>query len=185
MNNLKNLTGGRELQMFLNQLPAKLERNVMRSALAAGARVIQAQAKSNAPVAPPNSRNKERYGGYAGALRDSIRVTGQAKGGRVLVSVKAGGARGKKGYKADVYYANFVEFGTAAHAIKPKNFKFLFFGGARRGAVMHPGAQARPFMRPAFDATHANAIVAVGNQIRKRLTKAGLELPDDSGLGVE
>lgn len=50
-------------------------------------------------------------------------------------------------------------------------------------SVHHPGAQPKPFMRPAIDEKQGEAIRAVGEQIRKRLTKEGINTSD--GLEVD
>ena len=154
----RNLKGGKELQDFLNQLPAKIEQNVMRSALRAGAKVIADEAKVRVPV------------GDSGLLRDSIRVSTRARKGRVSASAKAGDKK--------AFYWRWVEYGTAAHEIRPKNGKSLFFSGLFSELIDHPGARAKPFMRPAFDNKANEAIQAVGRMIGKRLNKAGLNAPD-------
>jgi len=169
----QTITGGRELDAFLQTLAPKIEQNIMRSALNAGARVIRDEAKSLAPVGQPNANNVEKYGGYQGALRDAIRVSSRIRNGTVNVSVKVGG-KGGKSRSADVFYAHMVEFGTAAHEIKPKTAGGLFFGGSVLQSVMHPGSQGQPFMRPAFDNKSGEALLAISAQIRKRLTREGI-----------
>jgi len=162
MTNIK-VKGLAELQTFLDQLPAKMEANVLRGALRAGAKPILGAAKSAAPVGEPSETNRKRYKLYAGALKDSIRISGRIdkRNGNVTASVKAGG-KTKSG--ADVFYAHMVEFGTKPHVI---------------GDGTHPGVQAKPFMRPALDAQSGAAIVAVGEYIKKRLaTKNGLDTAD-------
>lgn len=171
----RNIIGGRELDAMLQSLAPKIEKNIMRSALRAGAAVIAKEVKANAPVGPTSSENARLYGGYAGALRDSVRVSVKVeKGGRILAAVKVGG-KGKKG--ADAFYAHMVEFGTKPHLIKPQNARALSIGGAPLAAVMHPGARPRPFVRPAFAHKTQEAIEAVGAQIRKRLTAEGINTP--------
>lgn len=162
MADLKNMKGGAELQKFLDQLPAKVEANVMRAALRAGAKVIEEEAKRNVPV-------------DSGDLRDSIRVSTRSKRGTVTASVKAGNKK--------AWYWRFVEFGTAAHSIDGKKGGPLSFNGLFTRSVMHPGARAKPFMRPALDAKANEALEAVGQAIAKRLTKRGLE--GVGGLEVE
>lgn len=154
----RNLKGGKELQEFLNQLPVKLENNVMKSALRAGARVIADEAKVLVPV------------GDSGKLRESIRVSVRSRKGRVSASAKAG--------NKEAFYYNWIEYGTAAHEIRPKNGKSLFFSGLFSELIDHPGARAKAFMRPAFDNKASEAIQAVGRMIGKRLNKAGLNAPD-------
>lgn len=186
-----HVKGLAELQKFLDQLPAKLEANVMRSAMRAGANVISAHAKANAPIGNPSSEGAKKYGGYRGALRDSIRVSTRSRRGQVTATVKAGGKNSKG---ADVYYVHFLEFGTAAHFISAKvrgknvagrlnrmgkkSGGVLNIGGNLVGSVMHPGIAPRPFMRPALDARAQDALVAVGEAIKKRLTKQGINTAD-------
>jgi HK97 gp10 family phage protein len=156
MSDNRSVVGGKELDAFLQSLPVKIERNIMRSALRQGANVFKAEAKANVPVED-------------GPLRDSIRVTTSARGGVVTSSVKAGNAR--------AFYWRFVEFGTAAHVIKGKYGGALAIAGYFMRSVNHPGAKAKPFLRPAFDAKADAALAAVGNQIRKRLTTEGINTP--------
>ena len=158
-----HVSGMTELGKFMQTLSIKLERNVIRGGLRQGANVVKEQALSNVPVSPPSDRNAERYGGYAGALRDSIRVSTRSRRGKVTASVKAGGMKTKGG--ADVYYANWVEYGTRPH-----------MNGARGH---HPGARPKPFMRPALDTEAQRAVIAVGNYMRNRLaTSHGLDTPE-------
>lgn len=168
-----HVRGLEALQKALDELPAKVEANIMRAALAAGARVIAAQAKAIAPleVNPPGFNfYKKSLGWSPGALKRSIKVTSRLRNGRVTATVKAG--------DKVAYYAGWVEFGTAAHWIKPKNKKALFFGGKAVKGVQHPGARKNPFMRIAMDAEAQRALQAVGERIKKRLTKEGIDTPD-------
>ncbi|MES2787674.1 MAG: HK97-gp10 family putative phage morphogenesis protein [Pseudomonadota bacterium] len=149
----RNITGGRELDAFMQTLSAKVEKNIMRSALAAGARVIRTAAQQNVPE-------------ELGELKRSIRVTTKAVKGTVSASVKAGSKK--------AFYWRFVEFGTAPHVINPKNGNALVFGGGIARSLMHPGARAKPFLRPALDSAADAALAAVAEQIKKRLTLAGI-----------
>jgi HK97 gp10 family phage protein len=169
------IKGLADLNKVLKTLPEKLERNVLRAAIREGAAVIMREAKANVPIATPNLENQTQYGGYAGALRDSIRVSTRLRNGKVTASVIAGG-KTKRG--ANVYYARWVEYGTAAHTILPAKVKSLFFGGKAFESVEHPGASPRPFMRPAMDTRATAALQAFADGVKKRLTKQGLEAPD-------
>lgn len=150
------IIGGRELDAFLQQLPAKVERNIMRAALRAGANEFKAAAKSGVPVDD-------------GDLRRSIRVTTRAKNGTVYASLKAGGRMAP--------HWHWVEFGTAAHKIRARADHSLSFGGVTVREVDHPGARPHPFMRPAFDSAAAAAIAAAAAKIRQRLTLQGINVP--------
>lgn len=178
----RTISGGRELSQFLQQLPAKIEKNIMRAALRAGAAEIRKEARELVPV-------------EMGDLRRSIRVSAKAKGGKVQASVKAGDKK--------AFYAHMVEFGTKPHLIKvreedrPINYKLTRKRGVltrvsmrtinRRGLMIgnnfvgpkvdHPGARPSPFLRPAFDNAGDRAIKAIGDKIRERLTKQGINAP--------
>lgn len=153
-----HVKGLAELQKFLDQLPAKLEANVMRSALRAGANIVKAQARQNVPV-------------KTGKLRDGLKVSTSSRRGVVTAKVKATGKH--------AYVANWIEYGTAAHAITAKKGGFLSFGGIFAKSVQHPGAAPKPFMRPALDSKAQEATIAVGEAIKKRLaSKHGLDTSD-------
>lgn len=172
MSELRHVKGLSDLQKFLDQLPPKIERNVLRGALRAGARVIMAEAKRLVPV-------------RMGDLRDSLRVTTRARGGKVTATVNAGG-KTKRG--ADVFYAHMVEFGTRQHfialpeeampmgrkgrriSIRTINRRAIKIGNQFiSGAVHHPGARPRPFMRPALDNMAQAAVLTAAQYMRERL----------------
>ena len=158
-----HVTGLKELNMFLQALPVKMERAILRAALKQGAKVIANQAKTNVPVNKPSDTNLKKYGGYAGALKDSIRIGSRSKKGTAIGYVRAGGQKTKKG--ADVYYAHWVEYGTKPHA------------NGRRG--WHPGAtRNKPFLRPAADTERSRAVIAVGNWIKHRLEQRNWDVAD-------
>lgn len=151
-----------ELQAALDGLPAKVEANIMRGALRAGANVIRAEAKAQVPR-------------LHGALADSIRTSVSLRRGTVKAAVKAGGRR--KG-KASAFYAHMVESGTKAHVIKARPGSALNVHGSAVMSVQHPGARAKPFLRPALDSRATAAVEAVREYIRTRLaTKHGIDVP--------
>lgn len=146
-----------ELQKVLESLPAKIEMNVMRGAIRAGAKVIKDEAKRLCPV----GSGQLPAGETPGALQDSIHVSARNRQGVVTASIKAGGGR--------VYYAHMVEYGTARHFIKPKNRKSLFIAGVFKEVIDHPGAKKHPFMRPALDGKAQEAVETAAQYVRDRL----------------
>lgn len=151
------IKGLRELQDFLTKLPVKMEQNVLRGGMRAGANVVKTEARRLAPV-------------KTGKLRDGIKVSTSARRGRVSAKVKLTGKH--------AYLGRWLEFGTAAHQIKARG-KGLFFGGLFARSVDHPGIKPRPFLRPALDGRAAEAVLAVGQHIKRRLaTKHGLNTAD-------
>lgn len=166
-----HIKGGAELQKILSQLPVSIEKNVMRGAVSAGARVIRDKAKQNAPLDD-------------GDLKKSIRASSRYEGnGRITGKVKAGGRRTSK--RRAVWYASMIEFGVAAHKIFAKAGGVLNFNGITATSVQHTGFTARPFMRPAFDSESKHAVQAAGNYIRKRLAKFDIKTPDFNVLSDE
>ena len=153
-----DILGGKALAKMLNELPLKIERNIMRSALRSGASVIAAEARRNVPNA-------------SGELKSTIRTSSNAKRGMVEANAVVGNRKTKKGW-----YATFVEFGTAPHLIRAGKNKPVLSFRDRNGVwhraleVNHTGAKAKPFMRPAFDTKGDEAVKAVADKIRERLT---------------
>lgn len=138
--------GLKELNDALQELPAKLERNVLRGAIRAGAVVIADEARSKAPVLVDADPRR-----VFGALAKSIRPMGvKSKNGMLTGGVVAGGAatvgRGDNKVQADAFYARFVEYGTVKMA-------------------------PRPFLRPAIDMKTGAAIDATADYIRGRVDK--------------
>lgn len=150
MANELHVSGLSELDRLLKELPAKIEGNIMRGAVRAGAKVMETRAKELVPVDD-------------GDLRDSIKVSTKSKRGQVSATVRAGGKK--------AFYAHMVEFGTARHFIKPRKRKSLFFAGMAREVVDHPGTSPKPFMRPALDNSQREAVDAAASYIRQRLEK--------------
>jgi HK97 gp10 family phage protein len=172
-----NTKGLAELQRYLNQLPAKLEANIMRGALRAGAKPIAEAARQNAPTGEPSEAGKRRYKLYNGALRDSIRISGRIdrRNGNIKARVIAGGKSRKT--RANVFYAHMVEYGTRRHSTKRRG----------RGDLNHPGTTPKPFLRPALDSASGEAIKTVGEYVKRRLaTKHGIDTADiNIGLDEE
>lgn len=153
-----HVKGLRELQAFLDTLPAKVEKNIMRGALRAGMKTIQ-------PVAKANVHS------VSGLLAAGLKIGTNSRGGRVTASLKAKGPH--------AYLARWVEFGTRAHHIAAKKGGFLAFGGIFAKSIAHPGAKPKPFLRPALDQQATAAVVAAAEYMKARLeTKHGLDTAD-------
>lgn len=134
------LKGVDELRQALRALPWRIAKNVLRGAVRAGAAVVAAEAKRRVPV-------------RRGFLMRSIKISTRAKGGMVTASVKAGG----KGAR----HAHLVELGTKPHLIPRRGFK--------AAPIRHPGAKAKPYMRPAFESKVQAAIAAIIEYAERRL----------------
>lgn len=157
------IDGLAELHKQLQALPLNIERKLMRGALRAAQKVVLEQARQN-------------INNLSGELGASLRISTRVRrDGQISARVVAGNKK--------AFYAHMVEFGTGRHFIKPKNRKSLFFAGMAREVVDHPGATAKPFMRPAADAAMGNnseAMEAFKAYLRSRITKEMDKLPDES-----
>lgn len=166
-----HIAGLADLHKLLQELPAKVEGNVMRGALRAGQKVVADEAKSQLDAMGAVD---------SGDLKNSVRVQFRGKSlkrGWVQVNVVAGN-------KA-AWYSHLVEYGTASYytgngstvgkpyKIVSKKGKLgaLLFGGQVREEVTHPGIRPRPFMRRAVDVAQGPALQAVEAYIRTRLPK--------------
>lgn len=164
-----NVKGLRELDLMLKQLPAKIEKNVLRGALRAGQKVFADAAKSNL---------RQNGSVDSGELEKSVRIRFKKQSerfGYIRSYVMAGNTK--------AYYAHWVEYGTAtyysgsgrtvggAYEITPKVAGSLFIGGLLRESVMHPGIRPQPFMRPAVDQNTDVALNKVAEYMQKRIPK--------------
>lgn len=170
------ISGLRELDLMMKQLPANIEKNIMRGALRAGQNVFAKAAKSNL---------RQNGSVDSGELERSVRVRFKRQSERfgfIRSYVLAGSKK--------AFYAHWVEYGTAtfytgngrtvggAYEITPKVAGSLLLGGLLRDSVMHPGIRPKPFMRPAVDENFDTAVNRVAEYLRKRIpkemTKAGI-----------
>lgn len=150
-----HVTGLADLQKFLDTLPVKIEKNIMRGALRRGMNEVK-------PAAQQGVHS------ISGLLAAGLKVGTRAKGGTVYATLKATGKH--------AYLARWVEYGTAAHTITAKDRKGLSFGGVFFQSVQHPGARPKPFLRPALDQQANAAVVAAAEYMKERLaTKHGLD----------
>lgn len=158
-----HVKGLSDLQAFMDQLPEKLQKNVLRGSLRAGMNEIK-------PVAQANVHK------VSGELAKGLKVSTKSKGTIVTASLKATGPH--------AFIAHMIEFtGAKPHQIKAKNGGALSFGGGIFQSVDHPGFKKKPFMRPAMDHQAAAATVAAAEYMKERLaTKEGL---DTSEINIE
>jgi len=164
-----HVKGLKELQTFLDTLPAKLEANVMRTALRTGA---------TRELLPEVQAILVQQGTVkTGELISGLKVVTRSKGGVITAAVVTGGEH--------AYLAKWIEFGTKAHNIAAKTGGWLSFGGIFARVVAHPGIKPRAFMRPALDGRATQAVIAVGEYIKTRLSKQGLNTAGITVAGDE
>ena len=173
--------GKSNVQRFIGQLPAQIERKVLRGAAKAAGTVIAGEAKARAT---------------SHEVRDAL-VVKPARTGPTEVAVKVtippGWARS---------LGIWAEYGTAEHFISVDRaasggrtagrVNRQVNGGARDAkhsliingkpvgtTVHHPGAKKHPFLRVALDHKEAEAIAAARAFINSRITPAGITGGDE------
>jgi HK97 gp10 family phage protein len=138
-----SITGVKEIDRVLKELPKQMTHQILGAAHAAAAKPLIEKAKLLAPEGP------------AGNLVDSIGVTKtNIKKANKLGEVR-GGPRRKGGFKG--FAGHLVEFGTKVRRTRK---------GANRG-LMRP----KPFMRPAFTATKGQIEKDIALQIGRVMTR--------------
>lgn len=142
------ITGLRELDALLQQLPRAMSNTVTRNALRKAGEPTRALAEENAPV-------------EAGGLKESMQISSQLNRNQ-----RRGRQRIKHG--AEVFVgstsplAHLVEFGTAERFRK---------GGASTGVM-----PAKPFLTQAWDSTKHEALAILGKELWAELRKAAKRL---------
>lgn len=174
---MPKVRGRAEVRRFIEQVPAELKSKVLRGAARAAAKVVAEEAKERS---------------ISEQVSNAIKVATSAKDGRVIAKVQVKGE--------GAFIAPWLEYGTDPHFIsvddsqrkglsvarinklQKDNPGSLVIGGTFVGTtVFHPGAQARPFLRPALDVKEAEAIAAAQAFINSRVTRAGIVGAADQG----
>ena len=143
------LINSKKLQKNLER-HGKSVRDMTRVSLRAGALLIQNEASENVSV-------------KSGNLKRSI--THNIEEDQKTQVAKIG---------TPVEYAPYVEFGTRPHTIRATNKKAL--ANKKAGVVFgktvnHPGSQAKPFLRPAFESKKDEAIKEVEDALDELIKK--------------
>lgn len=157
MAEIVHVEGLAEFAQALKMLPANIARNVLRGAVAAGAKVIVDEAKAKAPIytgavsaghPPPGTLRRS-------IIRKQIRELSDLTRQTIYVTVRKGAKyrqQGKKGnLSQDAYYAGWVEFGNSKMA-------------------------AKPFMRPAFESKKQEAVDTMAAYIARRFAAEATKL---------
>jgi HK97 gp10 family phage protein len=138
--------GMAELHDFLQRLPERVERNILRGMIRAASKPARDRARELAPRLKDDDPRR-----VPGALAASVRIMSTLlKGGVVKGGVAAGSMKRTAGSAKDAFYAHFLEYG-AAHT------------------------PAQPFMRPAADATTAAALALAAAYVQERLAAGDLK----------
>ena len=158
------LSGTKELEAVLKQLPKEIGIKVLAKATRAGAAVVKKDADARLESSGVSKRGGRKGKPALGIVRD--------RKGTASVTFLLGIHKSR-------WYLIFREFGTAPHKIMVKRAEVL--GSAATGRIFgtevdHPGQRARPFMRPAIDSKADDALLAMGRVMGKETEKAALKL---------
>lgn len=148
-----------QFERKIQQQIAKLDDKTIDEALFEGGMVILLDAQG-------------RIDDVTGNLKSSGYVTTESK------SNYTAGKRRNKEKKAtkraavvrfSARYAHMVEFGTARHAYGTRRRGMTTRTGEYAKSVNHPGARAKPFLRPAYDSKKDHALRVIERELEKAL----------------
>jgi len=167
--------GGAAVRRYIEQLPAELERTVLRGAARAGGKVLVDGAKERS---------------ISSDVDDAIVMKRKSEPGRITVIITV-----EKGWARSV--ANWLEYGTDAHfisvakeerggksvaRINATDKRSMIIGGKFVGdTVFHPGAKPHPFLRPTLDIDGPKAVAEAQNFINAHVTPSGIIASAETG----
>lgn len=131
-----------ELLRQLQRLDKKTKAKVARKVLRAASRPILRDAKQRVPE-------------VTGDLKRSLKIRTSVKRGSATASVRA-----------TERYAHLVELGTKPHSMTRRNK-----GGTFKRRRQHPGADPKPYLRPAFDTKKDEAVAKARTVLAAELRK--------------
>lgn len=151
------ITGLRQADDALRQMPVRVARRAVQSALGAGGAVIRDEARRRAPIG--KGRPHPKYG----RLRRQIRVTvlRRAKGWRAVVHI------------GRAFWGVWLERGRSAFTIKRKR---VLSDGQRFFGTKVRATPARPFFRPAFDTKKLAALRRIAERLGENIAKEAARL---------
>ncbi len=167
MANEIKIEGLAQLNRMLQQLPANIERNILRGGLRAGQKVFQQLAIANISPAMDD-------------LRRSLKIKTSGRKGVASAVLSAGDRY--------AYYAHWVEYGTASYyegtgrtvgapyPIRSRRKKSLKMGERNFASVVHPGVKPMPYMRPAADDGMEKALLAMRDYMKNRIEKEAMKV---------
>ena len=169
-----SVKGGGLGKRVIAQLPAQIERKLLRGAARAAGAVLVDEAKARVT---------------SDEVRDALTMRSQATPGRIVVKINV-----KPGWARSV--GTWLEYGTSPHFITVDESQrqgmsvgrinrvgkkgTLVINGQPVGAtVHHPGARPHPFLKVSLDLKEAEAIAAAQSFINSRVSPAGITGSDE------
>ena len=159
---LSKVKGMDELRKALSKITARAQLEASVTLTKTAAQTIARAARKKCPV-------------VSGTLKKSIIVRQVSKKSKKYITYHVGH---KMSGKNNGWYGRLVEFGTLAHEIPKKsnaekynNATMLINGSFIGGTVQHPGAEKKPYMRPAFDEYWQKGLAAGAKRAKKVIEK--------------
>ena len=157
-----------ELQAGLRGLGASISGLIMGKALRAAGEPIRERAAELAPTRADPMESSQTYRVIA-SLRGS---NAQPRGGRLKKSMTISPDPDQPntvrvGPSKAAFYGHMVELGTAPHAMGTGSS--TRWKGKPQTGRMHPGARAKPFLRPAFDEKAGEALERFAQVLREEI----------------
>ncbi|TXI87766.1 MAG: HK97 gp10 family phage protein [Cupriavidus sp.] len=170
---MPTVRGKSNVRSFIAGLPDEIERKLLMGAGRAAGKIVAEEARRL-------SLSQE--------VADNIVVRGKREPGRVEVRISVKGQWPNS-------VGNWLEWGTAPHFIRVddsvregrtarrlnelakgegSSHSLVINGKFVGDTVLHPGAQAHPFLRPALDHKERDAIAAAQSYINARVTPGGI-----------
>ena len=150
---LKHVSGVNEFKRKLADLEKKTRNKIVAKAMRAGAKVIQKQAKANAPV-------------KTGFLRSQIKVrAGKRRKGKIYFVV----TMGKKNFTGKGFYGAIQEFGSLNTGRASQSAR----ASRRASERPHVKIEGKHFMGHAFDQQQAEAAALILDGIKRGIEAEG------------
>ncbi|MBD8677929.1 HK97 gp10 family phage protein [Sphingomonas sp. CFBP 13720] len=167
--------GRTELKRFIADVPQLLQEKVLPGAARAAGKVIAEEAKARS---------------QSQVVADAVEVKVRSDDGRVVARIGVAKGGPSKGWALSL--GGWLEYGTDPHYItvddsqrqgmsaarinllKKRDGVLVINGKPVGKTVLHPGAQAHPFLRPALDTKEAEAVAAAQAYINARVGRRGI-----------
>ena len=163
------VSGTKELDRVLKELPRKNAQRAVNSALRSAAAVIRREIVQRAPDGANAPHPKY------GELKGNIKVTVEKMAGGLRAIVHTGAA----------FWSRFLEFGTAVRVVRtrrPGKTQNMSDGKTFYGKEVPP-MQARPFFRPAFDSKAQEAVDRLAERLGAGIEREAARLAGNPGRG--
>lgn len=161
------ISGSQEIMRKLERLGSEMQGRTLQRALAAGALVVQNDAKVRAPYRTGTLRRSIHIGGFEDLASDYQATPGRAPG---VPGPEGAGAQVAVYVGTDLEYAAQREYGGTITARNARALRFKLPDGTWR-MVRSVTQVGTPYLRPAMDTNNAAVVREVGAALRDLLRR--------------